>query len=142
VSKAITMCPNLVRYRYTPHKLLDEHPRLFVSKCYKMTSYTIDSVPHCLDCYDRITEAVEFTATIKHLLIDGPTLRGTICEVCRKRLFQVQSAISCNECFNAYMYIAMRTRETGNDPRDLKGFLYDVLREQLIRLFIAEDFDL
>jgi len=40
------------------------------------------------------------------------------------------------------MYIATKVRETGNDPRDLKGFLYDILREQLIRFFLVEDFDL
>jgi len=136
------MCPNIVKYRYTPHKLLTEHPRLFFSKCYKLTTYTVDSVPHCLNCYELITENVEFTASLQHLLIDGPTLRGTLCHICGKSLFKIRSAISCDECFNAYMYIATRTRETGNDPRDLKGFLYDVLRKQLIRLFIAEDVDL
>jgi len=136
------MCPHLVRYRYMPHKLLVEHPRLFVSKCYKVISYTIDSVQHCLNCYDKITRAVEFTASIQHWLIDGPTLRGTLCHICGVKLFQVRSAISCNECFNAYMYITTKARETGNDPRNLKGFLYDILREQLIRLFFVEDFDL
>jgi len=38
--------------------------------------------------------------------------------------------------------IAAKAHETGNDPRNLKGFLYDILREQLIRLFFVEDFDL
>jgi len=40
------------------------------------------------------------------------------------------------------MYIATKVREAGNDPRNLKGFLYDILREQLIKLFYVEDFDL
>jgi len=31
---------------------------------------------------------------------------------------------------------------TGNDPRNIKGFLYDILKEHSIRLFFAEDFDL
>jgi len=44
--------------------------------------------------------------------------------------------------FDAYMYIAAKARETGNDPRTLKGFLYDILREHLIKLFFVEDFDL
>jgi len=136
------MCPPFSKYRYAPHKLLSEHPRLFISKCYKMTAYTHNSVLHCFDCYTRLTNVTEFNASLRHLLIDGPTLRGTICQICGTRLFQVQSAVSCNECFSAYMYIAAKARETGNDPRNLKGFLYDILREQLIRLFIAEDFDL
>jgi len=136
------MCPPFVKYRYAPHKLLTEHPRLFMSKCYKMTGYTYNSVLHCLDCYLKISNATEFTASWRHLLIDGPALRGTICGICGSRLFQSQSAVNCNECFNAYMYIAAKTRETGNDPRNIKGFLYDILREQLVRLFLIEDFDL
>jgi len=40
------------------------------------------------------------------------------------------------------MYIATKARKTGNDPRNLKGFLYDIFKEQLIRLFFIEDFDL
>jgi len=96
----------------------------------------------CLDCYEAITEAVEFTASLQHLLIDGPTLRDALCHVYRASLFKIRSAVSYEECFNAYMYIATRACETGNDLRDLKGFLYDILREQLIRLFIVEDVDL
>jgi len=136
------MCPPFLKYRYAPHKLLTEHPRLFISKYYKMTSYRHDSVLQCLHCYLKITNATEFTATWRHLLIDGPTIRGEICQVCRKKLFQFQSAVNCDECFNAYMNIATGVREDGNDPRNLKGFLYDILREQIIRLFYVEDFDL
>jgi len=136
------MCPNSVKYRYTPHKLLTEHPRLFFAKCYKSITYTINSVPYCLDCYELITGNAEFTSSFQHLLLDGPTLRGMPCHACRKSLFSTRSAISCDECSNAYMCIATRTRETGNNPRDLKGFLYDILREQLIRLFIAENVDM
>jgi len=136
------MCPNIVNYRYVPHKLLAEHPRLFYSKCYKMIKYTVNSMPLCLNCYENITGNTEFTSSFQHLLIDGPTLRGTLCYVCHKSLFTTRSAINCDDCFNAYMYIAIRTRETGNNPRDLKGFLYDILTQQLIRLFIAEDVDM
>jgi len=105
------MCPHIVRYRYTPHKLLAEHPRLFVSKCYRVMTYTIDSVPHCLNCYETLTESAELTASLQHLLIDGPTLRGTLCHICGKNLYEIRSAINCNECFSAYMYIATKARE-------------------------------
>jgi len=59
-----------------------------------------------------------------------------------KNVKEIRSAINCNECFSAYMYIATKARETGNDPRNIKGFLYDILKEHLIRLFFPEDFDL
>jgi len=136
------MCPPFLKYQYTPHKLLTEHPRLFIAKCYKMTSYRCDSVLYCIDCYLKLTNATELTATWRHLLIDGPNIRGEICHICKEKLFQVQSAVNCDECFSAYMNIATKVREAGNNPRNLKGFLYDILRDQLIRLFYVEDFDL
>jgi len=60
----------------------------------------------------------------------------------RYRYTPHETIVATLNCFNAYMHIAAKARETGNDPRNLKGFLYDILREHLIRLFFAEDFDL
>jgi len=104
--------------------------------------YTIDGTPYCLDCYESFNEAVTFTVTMQHILLDGPTLRGQPCHQCRRSIFKVRSAISCDECSRSYMYIAAKTRETGNHPQNITGFLYDVFKAQLLRLFVAEDSEL
>jgi len=135
------MCPSNTRYNYTPHVLLTEHPRLFIAKCYKMVKYTLHSLTLCSKCYEDRTTDTEYTATFQHIMLDGPNLVGPICHICNKRLFTIQAAVSCDECSNAYMYIATRTRESGNDPRNIRGFLFDILYQQLIRLFVAEDVD-
>jgi len=136
------MCPNNVTYRYAPHKLLAEHPRLFHAKCYKMIKFTVNSMPLCLNCYESITRNTEYASSFQHILLDGPKLTGTLCFICNKSLFTVRSAVNCNDCFGAYMYIATKTRETGHNPHDIRGFLYDIPRQQLIRLFLVEDVDM
>jgi len=105
-------------------------------------SYTLNYEPYCLDCYETFDETENFTVTMQHLLLDGPTIRGQPCNKCRKTIFKTRSAINCDDCFRSYMYIATRTRETGHHPYNIKGFLYDIFKEQLIRLFVAEDDDL
>jgi len=65
-------------------------------------THTIDSVPHCLNCYETLTETTEFTVSLQHLLIDGPTLRDMLCYRCGANLSKIRSAVSCDECFNEY----------------------------------------
>jgi len=136
------MCPNTTQYRYTPHKLLTDHPRLFFAKCYRLMSYIVDHTPYCFDCYQSFNETAEFTMTLQHLLLDGPTLRGQPCHKCRQSIFKTRNAISCDDCFQSYMYIADKTPETGNHPRNITGFLYNVFKAQLLRLFVVENSEL
>jgi len=102
-------------------------------------SYTIDHEPYCFDCYQVIKENAETTPSLQHLLLDGPTIRGQPCNRCRQTIFRTRSAVNCDRCFQSYMYIATKVRETGNHPHDIKGFLYDNFKELLIRLFVARD---
>lgn len=134
------MCPKDNRFKNQPHVIPEEHPRLLEMKCLRVESYNLNIVKLCSDCYKEAHEPTFFKQNIQHaLFLSDPYIPRSFCYNCESALYQIENALSCNDCFRSYFNILDYLRSYDHNPRDLRHAYYDVLKEKLIRFTIVSE---
>ena len=134
------MCPRNNNFRNQPHVILTEHPRLFEMKCLRVASYNGTIVKLCPACYGEALEPSFLNSNIIHaLILSDPYVQRDYCFKCETALYQIESALSCNDCFRCYFDLVDYIRCRDHNPRDIRHAYYDVLEEKIKRLTIVNE---
>jgi len=135
------MCPPNNNFRYQPHVILAEHPRLFEMKCLRVTSFNETIIKLCPACYETALGSSFLEPNTQHALIlsDPYIQRNYNCDQCNTSLYRIESALSCNDCFRSYFNLVYYVRCRGHNPQDIHHLYFDVLKEKVTRLTILSE---
>jgi len=135
------MCPHQ-HFRYKPHTLLADYPRLFVTKCIRVLAYkrTSDQQSYCLYCHDAANQPDDFKPALFHGLIDGP-IDPLICSICKKDIIRSRKALDCFDCFTSYFELIGRLRTLNIDYRDVRLLFFNIIKREILRISTYDDDD-
>jgi len=135
------MCPRQ-QFRYKPHTMLTNYPRLFESKCIRVLIYQHipDEQLYCLFCYEITNQPDNFEITLFHGLLDG-CVKPLNCSICKQDLIQSRKAMDCSDCFSSYFELIGYFRFFDIDYKEIRILFYDIIEREVLTLVLYDDDD-
>jgi len=135
------MCPRQ-QFRYKPHIMLTDYPRLFESKCIRVLIYQHihDEQFYCLFCYEAINQPNDFEITLFHGLLDEQ-VKPLNCSICEQDLIHSRKAMDCLDCFSSYFELIGYFRFFNIDYKEIRILFYDIIEREVLKLVLYDDDD-